>query len=128
VETRADCKRTFERIFEESRDPAYIVDPAADRVLAANRAGCAMLGYTHEEMLTTPVSRVHPADLPLLRNFLKRVHRDGQGSTIQLTCRTKDGTFLPTEITLIPLDGGERAYLLGLVQDRSQHRQPDPGA
>src|SRR5437667_344624 len=93
----AERDQLFEQLFEASSEPAYIVDPREDRVLAANQAGCAMLGYTHEELLATPVSHIHPAELPQLSEFLDRVLRDGQGSTIKLTCRTKQGEFLPTQ-------------------------------
>src|SRR5439155_11263027 len=96
----AEHDQLFEQLFEASSEPAYIVDPRADRILAANQAGCAMLGYTHEELLATPVSHIHPAELPQLSEFLDRVLRDGQGSTIKLTCPAKRGAVLPTEITL----------------------------
>jgi PAS domain S-box-containing protein len=121
-----DQDKLFERLFEDSSDPAYIVDPVEDRVIDANRAGCAMLGYTRDELLATPVSHIHPAELEQLRDFLDGVLRDGHGSTIKLTCRTKCGDFLPTEMSLHAFEGGSRLYLLGLVQDRSQHRQPEP--
>lgn len=123
----AERDRLFEQLFERSSDPAYIVDPLDDRILDANHAGCSMLGYTREELLATPVSHIHPAELPQLREFLSRVLRDGHGSTIKLTCRTKCGDFLPTEMSLLPFDSGASVYLLGLVQDRSEHRQRDPG-
>jgi len=42
----------------------------------------------------------------------------------KFTCRTKSGTFLPTEISLHVVESGDRRYILGLVQDRSEHRQP----
>jgi PAS domain S-box-containing protein len=119
-----DC---FEELFAEAGDPAFILDPFADRILAANDAGCAMLGYTHEELLELPVSHVHPAEMPQLLEFLEHVLDHGRGSTIKLTCRTKSGDFLPTEISLYALDRGGRAYILGLVHDRSEHRQRDPG-
>jgi PAS domain S-box-containing protein len=118
----------FEQLFEASSNPAFIVDPFEDRIIAVNQAGCAMLGYTHEEMLATPVSQVHPAELPQFREFLGGVLHEGQGSRIKLTCRTKDGTFLPTEMALVALESGGRTYLFGLVHDRSEHRQRDPGA
>jgi PAS domain S-box-containing protein len=86
-----------------------------------------MLGYTREELLATPVSHIHPAELPQLREFLERVLSDGQGSTIALTCRTKVGTFLPTEMSLHAVDSGERTYVLGLMLDRSEHRRRDQG-
>jgi two-component system, chemotaxis family, sensor kinase Cph1 len=118
----------FDQLFEESPDPAYVIDPFEDRILAANRAGCAMLGFTREELLATPVSHIHPAELPQLGEFLERVLRDGKGSTIKLACRAKSGRFLPTEMTLLAFEIGGRVRILGLVRDRSEHRQRDPGA
>jgi PAS domain S-box-containing protein len=124
----ADARCSFDRLFEESSEPAFILDPERDRILAANHAGRAMLGYTQDELLRTPISHIHPAELPQLTEFLDRVLRDGHGSTIKLTCRTKEGTYLPSEMSLQAVSSGDRTYLLGLVVDRSQHRQRTPGA
>jgi PAS domain S-box-containing protein len=111
-------------VFERTSEPAYVMDPEHSRILAANDAGCELLGYTREELLATPISRIHPSELRELSELLERVLRDGRASTIKLTCRTKQGTFLPTEISLhkVELDGETR--ILGLVQDRSEHRRP----
>ena len=109
--------------FEHSHEPAYVMDPEHSCVLAANDAGCALLGYTREELLRTPISSIHPSELAELTELLERVVRDGRASTIKLTCRTKQGTFLPTEISLHALEIGGRLRILGLVQDRSEHRQ-----
>jgi chemotaxis family two-component system sensor kinase Cph1 len=114
------------QVFEESGDPAFVIDPFGDRIVAANPAGCAMLGYTRGELLATPVSSIHPAELPQLQEFLERVLEKGQGSTIGLTCRTKSGFYLPTEMALSALESGGSVYILGLIHDRSEHRQPDP--
>ena len=113
-------------LFEHVNEPAYVMDPQHDRILAANNAGCAMLGYTREELLDTPISRIHPAELAELQELLERVLREGRASTIKLTCRTKRGTFLPTEISLHGFEAGGRLRILGLVQDRSEHRQAAP--
>jgi two-component system, chemotaxis family, sensor kinase Cph1 len=121
-----DGDRSFAQLFEESPEPAYVIDPAADRILAANPAGCAMLGYTHEELLGTPVSQIHPAEISQMSDFLEQVLSDGQASTIKLTCRTKIGAFLPTEMSLHAIENGGRLRILGLVQDRSEHRQRKP--
>jgi PAS domain S-box-containing protein len=83
-----------------------------------------MLGYTRAELLETPISQIHPSELPELSELLERVLRHGRASTITLTCRTKTGTFLPTEISVHALEIGGRTRILGLVQDRSEHRQP----
>ena len=110
--------------FEHSPEPTYVMDPETDRILAANDAGCRLLAYPRHELLETPVWRIHPCEMPELRELLHRVLRDGRASTSKLTCRTKDGTFLPTEISLHALEVDGRVRILGLVQDRSEHRQP----
>lgn len=117
---------SFAQLFERSPEPAYVIDPVEDRIVAANRAGCSLLGYAPDELLATPVSRIHPADLPQLRDFVEQVVRDGRASTIMLTCRTKFGTFLPTEMSLHAFRSDGQLRILGLVQDRSDHRQRHP--
>jgi len=110
--------------FEHSTEAAYVMDPEHSCILAANDAGCRLLGYTREELLRTPISSIHPSELAELDELLARVLRDGRASTIRLTCRTKQGEFLPTEISLHALELGGRLRILGLVQDRSEHRRP----
>jgi PAS domain S-box-containing protein len=114
-------------VFERADEPAYVIDPESDRILAANDAGCALLGYTRAELLATPISQIHPSELRELSDLLDHVMRHGRATTITLTCRTKSGTFLPTEISVHALEIGGRTRILGLVQDRSEHRQPGPG-
>src|ERR687891_63346 len=117
----------LERLLERADDPAFLLDPANDRILNANRAACRMLGFTRDELLATPISHVHPAEMPQLLDFVERVLGNGHGSTIKLTCRTKSGDFLPTEMTLVALEGGGCPRILGLIHDRSEHRQREPG-
>jgi PAS domain S-box-containing protein len=108
--------------FEHAREPAYVMDPEHSSILAANDAGCELLGYTRDELLATPISEIHPSELAELSELLDRVLRYGRASTIRLTCRTKHGTFLPTEIQLHKLEIDGKTRILGLVQDRSEHR------
>jgi PAS domain S-box-containing protein len=109
--------------FEHSDEAAFVMDPQHSRILGANDAGCALLGYTREELLAIPISRIHPAEAADLVELLERVIRDRRASTIKLTCRTKQGTFLPTEISLHALELGGETRILGLVHDRSEHRR-----
>jgi PAS domain S-box-containing protein len=113
-------------VFERAAEPAFVMDPEHSRILAANDAGCELLGYTRDELLETPISRIHPSELAELSELLERVLHNGRASTIKLTCRTKNGTFLPTEISLHKLELDGETRILGLVQDRSDHRQPTP--
>jgi hypothetical protein len=102
-------------VFEHASEAAFVMDPEHGRILAANDA-----------LLETPISRIHPSELTELTELLERVLRNGRASTIKLTCRTRRGTFLPTEIALHKLEINGETRILGLVQDRSEHRQPAP--
>jgi len=111
--------------FEHAREPAFIMDPRQNRVVAANDAGCALLGYTRDEMIGLHVACIHPSEMPELSALLDEVATNGRASTIKLTCRTKRGTFLPTEISLHSISVDEGIRILGLVQDRSDHRHAE---
>jgi PAS domain S-box-containing protein len=114
---------SLDPLIAHAGDPAFVIDPVEDRFAAANAAGCELLGLTREELLQTPVSRIHPGELEQLQAFVGSVLEQGHGSTITLTCRVRQGTRLPIELSLWAFTNGGRLYLLGLVTDRSEHRK-----
>jgi PAS domain S-box-containing protein len=113
---------SLEQLFEQSSDAVFIADPGEDRILDANAAASRLLGYTREEFMVTRISQIHPHELPRMRAFLDVALRDGVNWTIEMVCRTRSGSFLPTEIELFALDSGNRVYVVSLVRDRSEHR------
>jgi PAS domain S-box-containing protein len=117
-----DANSSLDQLFEESSDAVFITDPRTDRILDANAAASRLLGYTREEFATTPISQIHPHELPRMRAFLDGALNEGVNWTIEMACRTKSGTFLPTEISLVALDSGDHVYVVSLVRDRSEHR------
>lgn len=112
----------FDVVLEQLADPAYLLDPVEDRFVAANASGCALLGYSLLELRKTPISRIHPGELTQLGDFVERVLREGHGTTSALTCRTRWGGYLPTEIALHAFGHEDHVYLLALIHDRSEHR------
>ena len=94
--------RLFGALFEESSDAAFLMDPVDDRIVEANHAGCALLGYTREELLdhdrlaTSTRPRCHSC-----ASFSRRALRDGRASMVKFTCRTKTG-HVPADRDLDP--------------------------
>jgi PAS domain S-box-containing protein len=117
-----EADRSLVELFEDSGDAVFITDPHEDRILHANAAATRLLGYTRDEYKVTPISQIHPYELPQMRTFLDGALRDGVNWTIEMACRTKSGTFLPTEIELFAVERGDRVYVISLVRDRSEHR------
>jgi PAS domain S-box-containing protein len=116
-------RRRFERLFQRARDAALILDPGGDRVVAANLAASELLGLSHEELLATPISRIHPGELQQLHDFVGGVVRAGHGTTMTLTCRLRTGPCVPVEISLYAFVRDGTPHLLALVGDRSEHRR-----
>ena len=117
---------TLDDALEALADPAFLLDQLQDRFVAANGSGCALLGYSLSELRKTPISRIHPGELAQLGDFVERVLRNGYGTTSALTCRTRWGGYLPTEIALHAFEHEDRVYLLALIHDRSEHRGGAP--
>ena len=118
-------RRSEERyrgIFEHSNDAIFIIDPAADQIVDANPKSCAMLGYGYDELLALPVSQVHPGEMPILMALSETVFSQGHGWTNELTCTTKDGTVLPSEISASVLEADGKPLMIAMVRDVSERR------
>jgi DNA-binding SARP family transcriptional activator len=107
--------------FDTIDHPIYVLDPLHDRIVDANRA-CEWLGYSHEELLATPISAIHPAEFPQLLDWVTQVRREQFGWTALFNCRTKVGIHFPVEMmTLAPDLNG---LVVTFTTDRSGHRGP----
>jgi len=112
-------EKRFRNIFDHSNDAIMVLDPAADRILMANQKACDLLEYTHEKMLSLPVSAIHSQDMPLVKEFIQSVIRKGHGWTDKLSCTTKTGRCIPAEISasLYPqADAPDRTRIIVLVR------------
>jgi DNA-binding SARP family transcriptional activator len=107
--------------FDTIDHPVYVLDPLHDRIVDANRA-CEWLGYSHEELLATPISAVHPAEMPQLLDWVTQIRREQFGWSALFNCRTKAGIHFPVEMmTLAPDPNG---LVVTFTTDRSGHRGP----
>ncbi|WP_136591570.1 sensor histidine kinase [Salinigranum halophilum] len=95
----------YQKIFEHNNDGVMIVDLAEESFFDVNPAACELLGYTREELLSMDAKDIHPEDVERVRKeFITQIYEEGAGFTDDLTCITKDGTEIPTEISGAALD------------------------
>ena len=123
VEELETSKERFRRVFEHSNDAIFIVDPTVDEIIDCNPRACQMLGFSREELLSTPVSAIHPHEMPKLKAFAQSVFKKEQGWTDELTCLTKGGETLAAEISasVVELDG--RTCMIAMVRDVSERNR-----
>ncbi len=106
--------------FDTVDHPIYVIDPLHDRIVEANRA-CEWLGYSHDELLATPVSVIHPAEFPQLIDWVRQVRSEQLGWSALFNCRNKDGTYTPTDMMALAPD--PNGLVVIFTKDRSAHRR-----
>ncbi len=124
-EALRESEERFHRIFDHSNDAIFVIDPARDQILDVNSRACSMLGYSRAELLSMPVSAVHPKEMPRLRAFAQSVFEQGSGRTDELTCLTKAGQVLLSEISASVIDLNGKTCMIALVRDITHRKQAE---
>lgn len=105
-------------LVDHAPDGIFVAD-AAGRYLYVNDAGCAMLGYTRQELMLQRVQQAIPeGDLPRLARA-RAAMIEGTTRATEWTLRRKDGSLLPVEVTARILPDGQWQ---GFVRDISERR------
>ena len=133
--SKKECERTaealrkseesFRKIFNHSNDAILVVDPDQDKIIDVNFKACEMLGFTSEKLLSMPVSAIHPDEMPMFRVFAKSVSDNGSGWTNELSCLTRLGKKLASEISASLIDMSGRTYMVALVRDISKRKEAE---
>lgn len=89
----------------------------------ANPQAWRMLGYSREQLLSLPMSAVYSRDPSRLTRFVDSVSLQGNGWTDSLSCLTKSGDVISTEISAshLEIDGSPR--LICVVRDVTERKR-----
>ena len=112
-------------MLEATPDPTVVVD-AGGLIVHANRRADESFGYEPGELEGLPVERLLPErfrsnHLGHRDTFAANPHSRPMGSGRELFARRKDGSELPVEISLSPVQtgGGRRSSSRGSRRDRA---------
>jgi PAS domain S-box-containing protein len=120
-----DSEERFQKVFEYSNDAIFVIDPENDKIVDANSKACRILGYSKDELLEISLSKIHPHELPALQAFAQSVLDTGNGWTNELSCMTKSGGFVPSEISASVLKTKEKTYLIALIRDITKRKEAE---
>jgi PAS domain S-box-containing protein len=124
--------RERKSIEERTRLPKFSIERAAiaafwigadGRILFVNDHSCSILGYTQDELLSRTVVDIDPK---LTREGWKKQWRDLKKDcslSYESVFRTKDGRFVPVEISANYLEFGDQEYNCAFAQDISAHKK-----
>jgi PAS domain S-box-containing protein len=113
------------RALAETAQLAIISIDDQGSVIFWNPAAEAMFGYSTEEMLGTPVSRITPPDqraahLEGLARARQGLERRAVGKTLDLLGCRADGTSFPIQLSLAEWEAEGRSYFTAIIRDMSQ--------
>lgn len=107
----------FATVFNELYDPAFLVDCDGGQFLASNHAAARLLGYSPDDLATLSPSDIHPHELPRLQRFLQEVVKHGRWQADSLSCRCRDGSFIPAEARATRLQLNGRTCVMIQIRD-----------
>jgi two-component system, cell cycle sensor histidine kinase and response regulator CckA len=105
-------------------EAAYLIDEAA-QFQFVNEEACRMLGYTRAELLTMGVPDIDPELASELWPDLWRELVSRRSMLFEGRHRTKDGRFLPVEVSVTCFEFESQALNLALVRDISERKQAE---
>ena len=110
-------------IFEGARDGILVADVASHRLVDANPAICALLGYPRDELLAMKVEDLHsPEHLPQALEMIAKQGRGELDLPQELVVRCKNGNELVVEVGVAPLVLDGRLTLAGFFRDVTERR------
>ncbi|MFC7132712.1 MULTISPECIES: two-component system sensor histidine kinase NtrB [Salinibaculum] len=127
----SSVEERYRKIFEHNNDAVMIVDLEGEEFVDVNPKACQLLGYSRSELLAMHPEEIHPDDIDRIRDeFISQVTEEGTGFTDELTCLTKTGSVIPTEISGAALDlsddetkPSQMVAMLRDISDRVEHRR-----
>jgi PAS domain S-box-containing protein len=127
VTERRKMEQRFRGLLEAAPDGMIIVD-AKGTVVLANAQAERLFGYTRAELVGSSVDRLvpdavrggHPAHRA---RFMADAKARPMGAGVDLRARRKDGSELPVEISLSPLDLEGERLVMAAVRDITDRRR-----
>ncbi len=109
----------FRSLVEQASDGIFVSD-IQGRINEINSTGCAMLGYTHDELLKLTIANlIEPADIPRLEPELGRLN-NGAMAVSEWHFIRKDGTSFLGEIRARQLENGSiQSILIDITERKS---------
>ena len=112
----------------EAAPDAMIIIDGSGAIRFANRQASSLFGYTHEEIVGSPVEllmpeRFHARHVAHRDHYRNSVRIRPMGAGLQLFGRRKDGTEFPVEISLSPIEHEAGMLVSAAIRDVTDRKR-----
>lgn len=132
ISERKRTEQHLRRLIDAAPDATVIVD-AAGRIESANLQTERLFGYTRAELVGQPVEILIPESLRATHvghrsRFIQSAKVRPMGVNLDLFGQRKDGSSFPLEISLSPIQSGERPLVAASIRDVTERTQAQNAA
>lgn len=112
-----DSREEYRSLFQQATDPMYLIEPRTKRVLKANQAFVARLGYTPEEAERLTLYELIDSDPRKINAEIEHVMASTEPITVEQALRRNDGTLIDLQVTMSAISYGDRSMVLALASE-----------
>ena len=117
-------EQRFHEIFNHVPDGIVVVDQQTGKIILANRAMGAMLGYPAAELAGLEIAQIHPPqDLPYVREQFGKLARREISTVDSIPVKRKDGRVFYVEITVFFITLADKTRMAGVFRDITERKQ-----
>jgi len=128
IQSLASSETKFRGVFESAADGVLLVNQKG-MIEMANATLLKITGFSEDELLNQPVEKLVPARFnqhkQFRQNYSKKPTRRQMGTDMVLAIQCKDGTEVPVEISLTPVETDTGTIIAAMIQDVTQRRQAE---
>jgi len=122
----AESEKRFQAIFDSVRDGIMLVDIETKKLCLANEAMCQMIGCEPAQITILKVADIHPAeDLPRVVQEFEAQVRGESSLAADIPVKRLDGDVFYADINSVPVNLGDKNYLLGIFRDVTERKQAE---
>jgi PAS domain S-box-containing protein len=119
-----ESEEKFRTLFESASDALFIIDMQGN-ILDANTIAYEQLGYTKDDLLRLPLSKlVDPSFVSLLQERMTRIKKYGY-MTVESAHLRKNGSSMPVEFNATVTDLHGKPVIFSVVRDITERKRSE---
>ncbi len=109
--------------FEQCPIPLMLLDPLIDKYVDCNIAASMLLGFSRQQILDMPITKIHGRELGRLIVFSEQTLTQGNATSNLMTCRLANGNHIPVDLNAARTVINNRELLIVAVKDLSEEKR-----